>query len=200
MATINRIIEMQQQGMSDGDIISSLQNEGISPKEINDSLSQARIKMAVSQDTTEGYEESAPQQMEQPGEQYTEYPESPQSQEYGQQGSYPEQGQMNIDTISEIVDRIVSEKTREISSKIKAVSDFKSKTEEEIGELKDRIKRIESSTDNLQKAVITKIGEIGQSNTLVHKDLENLHGTVSKLMNPLIDNYNELKKHNSSKK
>jgi hypothetical protein len=30
--------------------------------------------------------------------------------------------------------------------------------------------------------------------TYVHKDMENLHNTMSKMMNPLMDNYNELRK------
>jgi len=209
MATIDRVIQMQQQGMSDGDIINSLRNEGISPKEIDDSLSQAKIKMAVSQDTTsmEGYQESTQQ-----NDSGQSYPEQGAQQNYSQevipqyadnqqaysnQGAYPEQGQMSIETISEIVDRIVSEKIRELNSKIKAVADFKAKAEEDVIELKDRVKRIEASMDNLQRAVVTKIGEVSQSTALVHKDLDNLHGTVSKLMNPLIDNYNELKKLNN---
>jgi hypothetical protein len=206
MATIDRVIDMQNQGMSDNDIVTVLRNEGISTKEINDSLSQAKIKMAVSQEDTsgQGYQESqeavAPQeqqpQQNYPQEQYAEYAEQP----YQEQGTYPEQPQMNIETISEIVERIVSDKTKELNSKIKAISDFKAKTEEDINEIKERIKRIESSTDNLQKAVITKVGEMSQSASLVHKDLDNLHGTVSKLMNPLIDNYNELKKLNDSKR
>lgn len=33
----------------------------------------------------------------------------------------------------------------------------------------------------------------------IQKDLENMHDTMSKLMNPLIDNYNELKKFNANK-
>jgi hypothetical protein len=204
MGILERVIEMQQQGMPDGEIINSLRNEGIQPKEINDSIAQARIKMAVSQEASapEGYQESAPQQYIEPlpeqealQQNYPQYSEAPQA--YSNQGAYLEQGGMSVETISEIVDRIVSEKIREINSKIKSVSDFKTKTEEEINEIKDRVKRIELSMDNLQRAVISKVGEVGQSNVLVHKDLDNLHNTVSKLMNPLIDNYNEMKKLNS---
>jgi uncharacterized protein YutE (UPF0331/DUF86 family) len=207
MATIDKVIDMQGQGMSDTDIIDNLRNEGISTKEISDSLSQAKIKMAVSQEdtSTNGYQESSQdnsqqQETQQPQEysqepQYSGYSEQPQS--YQGQGAYLEQSQMSVETISEIVDRILSEKLKEVTSKIKLISDFKSRTEEEILELKERVKRIELSMDNLQRAVITKIGEVSQSSTLIHKDLDNLHGTVSKLMNPLVDNYNELKKLNS---
>ncbi len=50
MDTINRIIDLQKKGMQDNEIIGQLQNEGISPKEIRDAFSQARVKSAVYQE------------------------------------------------------------------------------------------------------------------------------------------------------
>lgn len=207
MVQVDRIVQMQQQGMSDNDIIKTLRNEGIPPKDISDSIAQAKIKMAVSQDTEQGYQESYAQQPEQQqtqqqyDQQYSgqqQYQDPNQQQQY----YYPDQGQsqMSIETITEIVDRIISEKLKDLNQRVKPVIDFKNKAEEDINELKERIKRIETTIDNLQRSVIGKVGEFGQSTALIHKDLENLHGTVSKLMNPLIDNYNELKKTNASRK
>jgi len=218
MSTIDKITQMQQRGMSDGDIIKNLRNEGLSQKDISDSLAQARIKMAVSQDDGAYQESTAPQNMqeqyspsqqyEQPTQQYAPTPQQYAPQEYspelqgtyppqdGQQYYAPEQSAMSIDTISDIVERIVSEKVKEINQKIKSSTEFRTKTEEDITDIKERLKRLESTIDSLQRSIIGKVGEFGQSTTLIHKDLENLHGTVSKLMNPLIDNYNELKKIN----
>ena len=213
MIQTNRVAQMQQQGMSDTDIINALKNEGVSPKDISDSLAQARIKMAVSQE--EQYPTNPPQQEQQYApqgqQQYTEqqYAEQPQyaeqqyapqeQQQYADQTQYqyPEQNQMSIETMTEIVDRIIAEKLKEINQKIKPVVDFKNKAEEDITDIKERLRRIESTIDSLQKAIIGKVGEFGQSTSMIHQDLENLHGTVSKLMNPLVDNYNEMKKLNS---
>ncbi len=213
MIQVNRVVQMQQQGMSDNDIINALKNEGVSPKDISDSLAQARIKMAVSQEETTGYPQQAQQEQQYapqeqqyaPQQQYADQyaPQdqgqyAPQEQQYAP--AYADQSSMSIETITEIVDRIIAEKLKEINQKIKPVVDFKNKAEEDIADLKERVKRIESTTDSLQKSVIGKVGEFGQSTSMIHQDLENLHGTVSKLMNPLIDNYNELKKYNSNKK
>lgn len=207
MVQVDRVVQMQQQGMSDNDIIKTLKNEGVSPKDISDSIAQARIKMAVSQDTEQNYQESYNQPEQQNTQQAQYAPQAPDQQyqqpyqEQGQQQYYsPDQGSMSIETITEIVDRIISEKLREINQKIKPVVDFKNKAEEDINELKERLKRIEQTIDNLQRSVIGKVGEFGQSTALIHKDLENLHGTVSKLMNPLIDNVNEMRKANSGKR
>jgi len=209
MIQMNKVVQMQQQGMSDSDIINALKNEGVSPKDISDSLAQAKIKMAVSQE--EQYPQNYPQQEQQyaPQQQYAEQPQyadqqyAPQEQQqYADQTQYqyPEQNQMSIETMTEIVDRIIAEKLKEINQKIKPVVDFKNKAEEDIVDVKERLRRIESTIDSLQKAIIGKVGEFGQSTSMIHQDLENLHGTVSKLMNPLIDNYNELKKSNASRR
>jgi len=48
MTTLDKIIQMQQQGKSDTEVMTQLQNEGVQPSEINDSLNQAKIKNAVS--------------------------------------------------------------------------------------------------------------------------------------------------------
>jgi tetrahydromethanopterin S-methyltransferase subunit G len=196
MATLDRVMQMQSQGMSDSDIIYTLQNEGINPQEINDSLAQAKIKTAVSQPAPKYAPSPQEAQQQMPQDQYAAYPQTPQA--YGdQQYYYPEQPSMNIDTISEIVDRILIEKIKDIINKIKAVTDFKVKAEEDIKDLKQRLGTIESSIENLQRSIIGKVGEFGESTQLIHRDIENLHGTVSKLMNPLVDNYNELKRLNS---
>jgi hypothetical protein len=212
MIQVNRVVQMQQQGMSDNDIITTLKNEGVSPKDISDSLAQARIKMAVSQEEPQTAEYSqqpqyAPQEQQYApqDQQYAQPQYAPQEQQYAPQDQqyaqpqYAEQNSMSIETITEIVDRIIAEKLKEINQKIKPVIDFKNKAEEDIIDLKERVKRIESMMDALQKSVIGKVGEFGQSTSMIHQDLENLHGTVSKLMNPLIDNYNELKKYNTKK-
>lgn len=199
MATLDRVMQMQSQGMSDSDIIYALKNEGINPKEINDSLAQAKIKTAVSQPVPEYSQPQMQQAQQMPQEQYATYPQTPQAYGDQQQYYYPEQPQMNIETISEIVDRLLLEKLKEVNNKVRAITDFKVKAEEDLKDIKERLGRIESTIENLQRSVIGKVGEFGESTQLIHRDLENLHGTVSKLMNPLVDNYNELKKFNSKK-
>ena len=50
MALIERISQMKQQGVSDPEIIRTLREEGNSPREINEAISQSTIKNAVSSD------------------------------------------------------------------------------------------------------------------------------------------------------
>ncbi|MDH3353544.1 MAG: hypothetical protein OEL87_03785 [Nanoarchaeota archaeon] len=247
MTTLDRIIEMQQKGGSDTEIMAQLQNEGISPSEINDSLNQARIKNAVSppegtptQPTPvvanpqgmqasimatpteqaplpqemspsqpmahemDGQQPMAPpmtptqpeiyQPQEQMGEQPQDdyYQQTPQA--YSQQDYYAPQGGMDTETISEIAEQVATEKINDYKRKTGDIVSFKETIQNKVDDIDDRLKRIEANIDKLQQAIIGKVGELGESNAMIHKDLDNLHGTVSKLMDPLIDNYNELKK------
>ena len=254
MGTLDKIIQMQQQGTSDTEISTQLQNEGIAPTEINDSLNQAKIKNAISPSETATPEQTAPQEMqasimpqnsEQPAPnppsstpnaqspqpnpqsqtpntppvlqapspeiypsqtpttddqqpttdnlpQDNYYQEAPQT--YSQQDYYAPQSGTDTETISEIAEQVTTEKLNEYKKKVGDISSFKNTINDKVNDIDDRLKRIENTIDKLQQAIIGKIGEFGESNTMVHKDLDNLHGTVAKLMNPLIDNYNELKK------
>ncbi|MEK6842206.1 MAG: hypothetical protein AABX84_00160, partial [Nanoarchaeota archaeon] len=71
MGVLDQITQMRNQGLSDSDIVSQLQEDGFHPKTINDALAQADIKSAVDngmeemEPTTNQYneEENAPSPM-----------------------------------------------------------------------------------------------------------------------------------------
>jgi DNA-binding transcriptional MerR regulator len=190
MDVLDKVTELQSQGLQDEDINKQLRDEGFSPQEINDALSQARVKEAVS--APQGMEQSiSEQEMQeyspQAGQEYAQG-----DQQYGQDQYQPQQ--LDTDTISEIAEQVVQEKFSEFNKKTGDIVNFKNEVRAQLQDIDERIKRIESALDNIQKAIIGKIGEYGENIAYVHKDLENIHETVSKLMNPLIDNYRELKK------
>ena len=236
MTTLDRVVEMQGKGMDETEISSQLQNEGVSPQEINDSLNQVKIKEAVSRPPAApgqpappamsaqapltptpmpGQTQEIPQQNQQvapapeqpqagvqqqyPPEQYSPeqpqqeyYPETPQA--YPQEAYYPQAAGLDTDTASEIAEQVVQEKFAEFAKKTGDIPSFKNEIKEKVSNIDERLKRIENSIDKLQQAVIGKIGEFSETTQAIHKDLDALHNTTSKLMNPLIDNYKELKK------
>ncbi len=111
MGVLEQITQMKNQGIPDQEIVSNLQEQGVSPKEINDALSQSQIKSAVSntgnaeemQPAPPGQNPPAPTQQEQGSyaPKTQEMPELPgteqemyapqQQQEYAQQQEYPQQ-------------------------------------------------------------------------------------------------------------
>ncbi len=56
MATLDAIKEMKKQGYQDEDIVTTLEEQGVSSREINDALNQSKVKQAVSDE-----EEQIPQ-------------------------------------------------------------------------------------------------------------------------------------------
>lgn len=236
METLDRIMQMQTQGLSEDQIIKTLRNEGVSPSSINDALNHARIKGAVYDSEAENNQEpqqkfgtpsimqssqemqqvSTPENMaspenqesynpqqtpspqnfyaepsqEQSPEYYQQTPQSYSGQEYYSQGT----GTIDTESISEIAEQVVQEKFSEFTKKTGDIVSFKNAIEEKVSDIDYRLKRIEDNISKLQNAIIGRIGEFGESNSLIHQDLDNLHGTMSKLMNPLVDNLNELKK------
>jgi len=48
MATLDKVMDLQKQGISDTEISRQLQNEGVSPADISNSLNQAKVKNAIS--------------------------------------------------------------------------------------------------------------------------------------------------------
>ncbi|MFH1501170.1 MAG: hypothetical protein ABIE22_04470 [archaeon] len=64
MGALEQVQQMQSQGYADQDIMNYLQEQGVSPREISDAISQSQIKAAVSSD--EAVQDSVMQNMQQP--------------------------------------------------------------------------------------------------------------------------------------
>lgn len=232
METLDRVMDMKMAGLSEEEIARQLQNDGVSPKDINEALSHARIKYAVNEDQnnqspqgmqpsmmqtqdpqnqvqnnypqeqiqtpqySQTYQQQYPQEYQNNQNQVPQnyYQETPQA--YSNQDYYYPSGIQDTQTISEIAEQIVIEKTEKINKKINEITSFNNFAQSKMEDIDNRLKRIENSIDKLQQAIIGKIGEFANTSEMIHQDLDNLHGTVSNLMNPLIDNINELKKIN----
>lgn len=207
MGLLDIIKEMQDQGISNQGIFENLQRQGYKPTQINDAINQLKITIqpmdTQNQDQQNAFNQQPNFNQEQ---QYTEnqqnypqedyYTQTPQAysgEEYYQQPSF------NTETITEITEQVISEKFREYNKRTGDIVSFKNTIQDKVDDINTRLKRIESTIDKLQQAIIQKIGEFGENTQIIKKDLESLHDTTSKLMNPLIDNYRELQKTNERK-
>lgn len=236
MSAIDRISQLQSQGIQEGQIVRQLQSEGFSPKEIQDSFNHLEIKNAVSNSSSDdsmresimGSEGSLQKQatpnptpnppvqsQPNPNEYLAQnlnqgYPASPeiyppkqnyseenyysQNTPYTNQDYYMPQNSADTDTISEIAEQVFSDKFSEFTKKTGDLISFKNSIQDKVFDLDNRLRRLEETIDKLQSAIIGRIGDFAENSSLIHKDLDNLHNTMSKMMNPLMDNYKELKK------
>ena len=279
MVILEKITEMKRQGLPTNQIIQNLKEQGVSPKEINEALSQSEIKSEISsnvfpeapqqnvpsnlppnqnsiqpgqatqptdsnsqmqpsigQPTNQPSIQQSPQQpiqqppspqlepppfdyqrpesgvisdFQQPYQQstqdvsqYSEYdPNYSQADAYSQDAYYPDSYQgSDIETINDIASQIVEEKTKNIKKEIEAVKRFRKDTEEKVNHSNDRLEKIEKTLEELQLAIIKKIGEYGEDVKSLSKEMKATQDSFSKIINPLTDKARKSKSKTTSKK
>ncbi len=222
MAVLDQIQQMKNQGMPDEEIVRNLQDQGISPKQINDALNQSQIKRAVvdERDMDPANQRAPPYPNQQAQGNYVpqtqEVPESPtpseqtyQQQEYSQpqegyQG-YPEEeyaypsGGMDSDTIIEIAEQVFSEKMKKTQKQVDNLSEFKTLAQTRIENITDRLKRIETIIDKLQISILEKIGSYGDNIDNIKKEMSMMQDSFGKVVNQAVKGKSTSKKTSGKK-
>ncbi len=210
MAILEQIMNMKKQGIPDQEIVNELSQKGISPKQINDALKQAQIKNAVSNNSEEGLQpsimpggESAPSPPANNNQEYqpqtyqaqAQYAPAPQEeyqpQEYqeqeqyapgqGYEQQYPQTG-IDTDTVMEIADQIVSEKIKKIQKQTDTLTESSSLLKTKVDNVSERLKRIETTIDKLQIAILGKIGSYGDNLNDIKKEMSMMQNSFSKMI------------------
>jgi len=173
MSLLDEVMGMQQQGISEGEIIENLQQQGISPGEINELLNQAQVKNAVAGEPfPEDNFEPVPQQE-------TEMPAQEPQQEFYPQQDYQNYSQTtDTDTLIEIAGQVVEEKLKPVLKKLNEVNEFKVVSQLKLEHLESRLKRIEDVIDTIYSAVLNKVGAYGKDLENVKKELEMVEDIV----------------------
>jgi len=224
MALLERITSMQQSGMSDNDIITTLREEGITPRDINEAFSQSQIKAAVNtQEGFEGmqpsirtesetqqnmqpqmqnmpeYQTPAPSQQQYAPQQYTQEqtpvayaPEAYAQEQYAQ---YPAEqtGEqyysqvMDVETVRDIAKQEIEESVKKIKSQLDSLEKLKTDWKFELQNMENRLTRVESVIQEIQSAVIRKMGEYGEAISGISKEVRATQNSFSKVLNPLMD-------------
>lgn len=222
MTIIDQIMQMKNQGMPDEEILNNLQQQGFSPKEINDAINQAQVKSAVDGSSESNFyngngnmqQSTMSDSSNQYSQGYNQAPSASDSSQYQNQDYSPQQSQDEYDnqyqnqdyspqgysqsgSVVEIAEQVVQEELKSFSSKLREIQEFKRLTETKIENLSDRLKRIENSMDKMQSAILEKIGSYGNDIQSVKKEMNMLEDSFSKVAKPLLD---KSKKHKSSKK
>lgn len=181
MGTLEQIQQMKAQGIGDSDIYNELQQQGISPREIQDAMSQSQIKDAVasedfSRDSNQEYNQNyAPQTQEVGGDYY--------SQDQGYGGGYSDGG----DNTVEIAEQIFSEKIKKTEKKINEINEFKTLAQSKIDGFEQRLKRIENMIDQLQIKVLERVGNFGRDLEKNRKEIGMVQDSFGKMVNNIAD-------------
>lgn len=190
MGILETIAQMKNQGMMDSEIAESLRQQGITPKNISDALNQSQIKSAVAGEYAEPEDLSREEYI--PSQQYQtqEVPENYSPQEQNYQEYYPQQGYENYgsaqpysqtDSMMDVAEQVFEEKTKKIQKQLDDSEHFKNIALIQMQNISERLKRLESIFDQLQTAVIEKVGNYGKDISSLKKEVGMVEDSFTKL-------------------
>lgn len=225
MGALEQIQKMKSQGKTQEEMVQTLQDQGISPKAINDAINQSKIKSAVSKSaegdqmepsimgggsaqtptprpskytpktqdvgasSEENYYSPSPQQNATQNQNYYGGQESlPSQQEYFPQEGYDDYSYgnavsgMDPDTMIEIAEQVFLDKIRKIQKQVEEMEKFRALAETKIMHNEERLKRIESSMDKLQAAILEKVGSYGGGLESIKKEMNMMQDSFSKVL------------------
>jgi len=271
MATLEKVMQMKQEGLTEPQIIDSLRQQGISPREIQESLSQSKIKNSInakqpkhenielqqsmmptgvdapqnanqssqmptqfgtqqnsmqssaplpyqeqslyqdSQMPTQNNIQQPPQeqqmnsQMPSPEQSFPSQEQSipthyPEEQTGGYQDYNPEyteyqpQQAVDVETITDISEQIIEEKTAGIKKQVTSFKKFQDTLSLEIERINSRLMKMENNFNELQMAIIKRVGGYGESIDSIEKEMKATQNSFAKIVDPLVANIQKLKK------
>lgn len=206
MGTIDDIKRMQGEGKSDFEIRETLRARGLSSREIDDAVSQAKIKDAVasgsdgsgmysnSYEATPGQENNMPQQgfegmqpslvAEEVSPELapqSEYSYSQPEADYSQYQNY--QNSMSSDVITEIAEQIVDDRLSYLKEKVDKALEFRTIADARISSIDERLKRIEKIIDTLQMSVLQKVAGYVNDVSDIKKEMQETQKSLKAIHN-----------------
>ena len=182
MGIIEEIANLNTQGFTEEQIISSLQERGLSPKQIEDAINQAQIKRAITGEQMEPPINNNQQTQEIPEGNYN----YPPGQEYYSQptdGVYQESySSGGTETIIEVAEQVFTEKIKKIQKQVEEQNEFKTIAELKIKDIEERLSRIERMFDHLQMAILDKIGSYGKGLDTARKEIDMMQDSFRKVI------------------
>lgn len=202
MGVLDQVTQMKSQGMADEEIANSLQQQGINAKDINDAMAQSQIKTAVTdageptepipqdfdpmQPPIAGQETYTPQVQEMPEQDYSQQANYPE-QDYAQADPYQQQAYSGYDssgsgtdTMIQVAEQVFQEKVKNLQNQLDVLNEFRTIAQTKVENIDERLKRIETTIDKLQIAILDKVGSYGKGLERTKKELAMVQDTFRK--------------------
>ncbi len=181
---VDKVLLLQSQGISNDQIIATLQREGFASSQIFDAMTQADIKKTIS--------ESTPDRVP--------MPENPSKfRPVGVMGTPPappslsgEDSRASVERIEEIAEAIIDEKWDSLVESVNKVIDWKEKVDGDISALKTKIESLNNNFIQVQKSILGKVEEYDKTMVDVGTDVKALTKVFQKILPGFIENVSEL--------
>lgn len=198
MDSLNQAVELKRRGATDQEISQTLSEQGISPKEILETINKLNIKDTIREINTmeeqyppegynAGYQQNTgyDQQYSNPGYQGGYTQEQNQQEVYPQEGYDPASaGDSNL--IIELAEQVFSEKMQKIQKQMDELNEIKAVMQVKIDSVSKSVERIENIINSLQTAVLEKVGSYGQNLSSIKKEMEMMQDTFSKTLPEIV--------------
>lgn len=122
--------------------------------------------------------------------------QQPPAQDQQDQDYYPQQdyeyqpettGSVDSDTMIEIAEQVFAEKSKSIQRSVDDLTEISTLVQSKIENFSDRLKRIESTIDKLQNAILDKIGTYGTNIDSIRKEMGMMQDSFGKIVNTALD-------------
>ncbi len=169
----DQVLSMQQQGLTNNQIIQTLQRQGYQPQQIYDAMAQAEMR---------GGAEPMP---EAPSAGFGEFPSA---------GGMPARGapQEASKGVEEMVESVVEEKWAEFSKETAKMNEWKEATVSRLDKVDQSIADMKSDLDNLHKAIVSKISEYDKNLLDVGTEIKAMEKVFQKVLPELTGSVAEL--------
>lgn len=164
---ISQVAQMQQNGMTNNQIMQTLMRQGYQPQLIYDAMAQAEARKTI-----------------EPMEPHVAAPEEP---HFGSaEPTHPPS--------EAIVEQLIEEKWRELQKDVAKITEFKETIGSRIDKLEQSVSDIRADLEGLHKAIVARIGEYDKSLLDVGTEIKAMEKVFQKVLPDLTGSVQELSK------
>lgn len=202
---VDQVLNLRQQGLSNNQIVQTLQRDGYDSGQIFDAMNQADMQGGAGGPIQFGQtaQQSQPQQQDyaynQGMGQESSFNQMPPPDAYSQDALPPTEGMPplpgqnpEVARIEEIAEAIIDEKWEELIKSINKILEWKDSTEAKMSKLEQQFADLKESFNNLHTAVVGKIGEYDRNILNVGTEIKAMEKVFQKILPAFTENVSEL--------
>ncbi len=167
----DQVLAMQQQGLTNNQIIQTLQRQGYQPQQIYDAMAQAEMRGGAEP-----------------------MPEAPSAGpgEFPAPGAFPSAAREAPKGFEEIAESIVEEKWSEFTRELGKLTEWKDASVSRLDKIEQSVSDLKADIDNLHRAVVSKVSEYDKNLLDVGTEIKAMEKVFQKVLPDLTGSVTEL--------
>ncbi|PIN75368.1 hypothetical protein COV18_04230 [Candidatus Woesearchaeota archaeon CG10_big_fil_rev_8_21_14_0_10_37_12] len=179
---ITQVSQLQSQGLTNNQIVQTLQRQGYQPTQIYDALAQSEAKQNIEPYSPEPQQKQPPENYEN----YLQPPEQPPS------ILPPKRTQMQHPDSEALVEQIVEEKWSLIQKELSKITEWKNEINSKTDKLEQNITDIRSDLEGLHKAILSRVNDYDKTLMDVGTEIKAMEKVFQDVLPELTSNVQEL--------